>query len=97
MRTVAVCRWAWRTQQTTTYSMLVYIFNVLRFSFFLMSPQWVYNILEKKAESEGIVYEDPDPEVGFILLPHFKWDQKQVILYTCASEPYFLGMPPTGK
>ncbi|XP_075899638.1 m7GpppX diphosphatase-like isoform X2 [Nelusetta ayraudi] len=42
------------------------------------SVQWVYNILEKKAETEGIVYEDPDPEVGFILLPHFKWDQKQV-------------------
>lgn len=40
--------------------------------------QWVYNILEKKAEAERIVYEDPDPEVGFVLLPDFKWDQKQV-------------------
>ncbi|XP_068571460.1 m7GpppX diphosphatase [Cebidichthys violaceus] len=42
------------------------------------SVQWVHNILEKKAEAERIVYEDPDPEVGFVLLPDFKWDQKQV-------------------
>ncbi|XP_042349373.1 m7GpppX diphosphatase [Plectropomus leopardus] len=42
------------------------------------SVQWVYNILEKKAEADRIVYEDPDPDVGFVLLPDFKWDQKQV-------------------
>ncbi|XP_022069700.2 m7GpppX diphosphatase [Acanthochromis polyacanthus] len=42
------------------------------------SMQWVYNILEKKAEADRIVYEDPDPQVGFVLLPDFKWDQKQV-------------------
>ncbi|XP_075899621.1 m7GpppX diphosphatase-like [Nelusetta ayraudi] len=42
-----------------------------------LGVQWVYNILEKKAESERVVYEDQDPEVGFILLPDFKWDQKQ--------------------
>ncbi|XP_037116954.1 m7GpppX diphosphatase [Syngnathus acus] len=41
------------------------------------SVQWVYNILEKKAESERIVFEDPDPKLGFVLLPDFKWDQKQ--------------------
>ncbi|XP_036381386.1 m7GpppX diphosphatase [Megalops cyprinoides] len=41
------------------------------------SLQWVYNILEKKAEADRIIYEDPDPEVGFVLLPDFKWDQKQ--------------------
>lgn len=40
--------------------------------------QWVYNILEKKAEADRIIYEDPDPVVGFVLLPDFKWDQKQV-------------------
>uniref|UniRef100_W5M411 Decapping enzyme, scavenger n=1 Tax=Lepisosteus oculatus TaxID=7918 RepID=W5M411_LEPOC len=39
---------------------------------------WVYNILEKKAEADRIVYEDPDPDVGFVLLPDFKWDQKQL-------------------
>ncbi|XP_049441797.1 m7GpppX diphosphatase [Epinephelus fuscoguttatus] len=42
------------------------------------SVQWVHNILEKKAEADRIVYEDPDPVVGFVLLPDFKWDQKQV-------------------
>lgn len=44
----------------------------------LFIPQWVYNILQKKAEVERIVYEDPDPDTGFILLPDFKWNQKQV-------------------
>ncbi|XP_013884891.1 m7GpppX diphosphatase [Austrofundulus limnaeus] len=42
------------------------------------SLQWVYNILEKKAEADRILYEDPDLELGFVLLPDFKWDQKQV-------------------
>ncbi|XP_055015534.1 m7GpppX diphosphatase [Boleophthalmus pectinirostris] len=42
------------------------------------SLQWVYNILEKKAESDRILFEDPDPNTGFVLLPDFKWNQKQV-------------------
>uniref|UniRef100_A0AAY4AEB9 m7GpppX diphosphatase n=1 Tax=Denticeps clupeoides TaxID=299321 RepID=A0AAY4AEB9_9TELE len=42
------------------------------------SVQWVYNILEKKAEADRIVFEDPDPDTGFVLLPDFKWDQKQL-------------------
>ncbi|XP_022098424.1 m7GpppX diphosphatase-like [Acanthaster planci] len=41
--------------------------------------QWVYNILEKKAEEvERIVYEDPDHQDGFVLLPDMKWDRKQM-------------------
>lgn len=36
--------------------------------------QWVYNILEHKSESERIVFEDPNPETGFILLPDLKWN-----------------------
>lgn len=40
--------------------------------------QWVYNILEHKSESERIVFEDPDQETGFVLLPDLKWDGKQV-------------------
>ncbi|XP_064606734.1 m7GpppX diphosphatase-like [Liolophura sinensis] len=40
------------------------------------SVQWVYNILEKKKESERILYEDCDPETGFILIPDMKWDLK---------------------
>lgn len=42
------------------------------------SVQWVYNILEKKAEADRIIFENPDPENGFILIPDFKWDQKQM-------------------
>lgn len=38
--------------------------------------QWVYNILEHKKEVESILYEDPDPKLGFIILPDLKWDQK---------------------
>jgi hypothetical protein len=41
--------------------------------------QWVYNILEKKAEAERLIFEDPDPELGFTLHPDLKWDEKQVM------------------
>ncbi|NXP81787.1 DCPS diphosphatase, partial [Ramphastos sulfuratus] len=40
--------------------------------------QWVYNILEKKAEAERIIHENPDPCSGFVLLPDFKWNQSQL-------------------
>lgn len=43
-----------------------------------LSLQWVYNILDHKKETERILYEDPDPEIGFILLPDMKWDTKQM-------------------
>ncbi|KAI1286094.1 m7GpppX diphosphatase [Halotydeus destructor] len=39
---------------------------------------WVINILDHKKETERIVFEDPDPEVGFVLLPDSKWDRKQL-------------------
>lgn len=38
--------------------------------------QWVYNILDHKKETERIIFEDPDKELGFILLPDLKWDGK---------------------
>ena len=38
----------------------------------------MYNILEKKAEQDRIVYEDSHPEHGFILLPDLKWEQTQL-------------------
>ncbi|GFX21896.1 m7GpppX diphosphatase [Trichonephila clavipes] len=41
------------------------------------SLQWVYNILQHKSETERIVFEDPDPELGFILLPDLKWDESE--------------------
>ena len=34
--------------------------------------------MDKKTESERIVYEDPDPQNGFILLPDMKWDGKTI-------------------
>ncbi|NXA56425.1 DCPS diphosphatase, partial [Nothocercus julius] len=40
--------------------------------------QWVYNILEKKAEAERIIYENPDPQHGFVLVPDLKWNQSQL-------------------
>ncbi|XP_065220430.1 m7GpppX diphosphatase [Planococcus citri] len=42
-----------------------------------LSLEWVFNILEHKSEKDRIVYEDTDPENGFILIPDLKWDGKQ--------------------
>ncbi|EDW97785.1 m7GpppX diphosphatase [Drosophila yakuba] len=42
------------------------------------SLEWVYNILEHKQEKERIVYENDDPNTGFILLPDLKWDGRNV-------------------
>jgi m7GpppX diphosphatase len=39
---------------------------------------WVYNVLEHKKEADRIIYENTDPNVGFILAPDFKWSGKQV-------------------
>ena len=38
----------------------------------------MYNILDGKSEVERVVYNDPDPEIGFVLLPDLKWDQKEL-------------------
>eukprot|EP00794_Sanderia_malayensis_P016883 gene16883-18589_t len=42
------------------------------------SLQWVYNILEHKAETDRIIFEDTDPENGFVLIPDLKWNEKQL-------------------
>lgn len=34
----------------------------------------MFNILDHKKETDRIVFEDPDPSTGFILLPDLKWD-----------------------
>ncbi|KAM6334489.1 m7GpppX diphosphatase isoform 3-T7 [Alca torda] len=39
--------------------------------------EWVYNILEKKAEADRIIHENPDPSNGFVLVPDLKWNQNQ--------------------
>lgn len=43
-----------------------------------LSFQWVYNILDKKAEADRIVFENPDSSDGFVLIPDLKWNQQQV-------------------
>ncbi|XP_033375578.1 m7GpppX diphosphatase isoform X1 [Parus major] len=48
------------------------------------SIQWVYNILEKKAEADRIVHENPDPSNGFVLVPDLKWNQNQH-KYSCMA------------
>ncbi|KAE8223817.1 hypothetical protein CF319_g3208 [Tilletia indica] len=37
---------------------------------------WVYNILDKIKEKDSIIYEEPSPESGFIIVPDLKWDQQ---------------------
>ena len=38
----------------------------------------MYNILEGREEQDRVVYQDAHPETGFVLLPDFKWDQKDL-------------------
>ncbi|EIE20512.1 scavenger mRNA decapping enzyme, partial [Coccomyxa subellipsoidea C-169] len=47
--------------------------------------QWVYNILEKKAEVERLIFEDRHPETGFVVHPDMKWDQTQLHALYCVS------------
>lgn len=42
---------------------------------------WVYNILEHKKEADKILYEDSDPETGFIILPDYKWNGQIETMY----------------
>jgi m7GpppX diphosphatase len=42
------------------------------------SLKWVHNILDHKSETERIVCDIEDPEIGFVLLPDMKWDGKQM-------------------
>ncbi len=42
------------------------------------SLDWLYNVLDHKKEADRIIYENTDPNVGFILAPDLKWSGKQV-------------------
>ena len=55
-----------------------FILNNFHLSLVSPLPQWVYNVLDGKAEQDRMIYQDPHPETGFVLLPDFKWDQKDV-------------------
>ena len=56
------------------------------------SLQWVYNILEHKKESDRIIFEDLDPEVGFILLPDMKWNVEDLASLYCIALPLKRGI-----
>lgn len=36
----------------------------------------VYNILSHTVEADRILYEDPSPSSGFLIIPDLKWDRK---------------------
>lgn len=46
---------------------------------------WVHNILNRKAEAERLLFEDPDPALGFVLHPDLKWDQQQTTSLYCLA------------
>eukprot|EP01135_Chromosphaera_perkinsii_P003312 Nk52_evm12s240 gene=Nk52_evmTU12s240 len=46
---------------------------------------WVYNILSKKAEAERMIYENTNPETGFVLHPDLKWDEQQITNLYCLA------------
>ncbi|XP_012173188.1 m7GpppX diphosphatase [Bombus terrestris] len=51
------------------------------------SIEWVYNILEHKAEQDKIVYEDKDEKTGFIIVNDLKWDGQTNTL-KCIALPF---------
>lgn len=57
--------------------------------------QWVYNILDKKAEADRIVFENPDPADGFVLIPDLKWNQQQVRDFLLSASCSRAGQGPT--
>ena len=38
----------------------------------------MYNILNGTSEADRVIYKDPDPVNGFIILPDLKWDAKDI-------------------
>lgn len=42
-------------------------------------------MLSHEKEADRIIFEDPDPEVGFILAPDLKWDGKVVESLYCSA------------
>jgi m7GpppX diphosphatase len=70
----------------------VILLNMLTHSF------RVYQILAHEKEADRIVFEDPDPERGFIILPDLKWDQTSLsALVSDSLLPVYhlLGLKPT--
>lgn len=70
-----VCKIEMWNPLQTSYVFIMFL-CCWRILFFFL--QWIYNILEHKKEEDRIVFEDPDPELGFILLPDMKWTGEQM-------------------
>ena len=49
---------------------------------------WVYNALEKRAEVDLNVCDDPHPETGFLLQRDYKWDGTQLTELYCLALVY---------
>ena len=49
------------------------------------SPAWIREVLDHKKEADRIIFEDSDPETGFMLLPDYKWDGKQIENLYCLA------------
>jgi m7GpppX diphosphatase len=47
--------------------------------------QWVYNILDHAAEPERKVYEDLDPDTGFVMQTDLKWEQSRLDQLHCLA------------
>ena len=48
------------------------------------SLEWVYNILDHGKEVDRIIFEDPDPVHGFMLMKDMKWSDKVESLHVTA-------------
>ncbi|KAM3728097.1 m7GpppX diphosphatase [Dirofilaria immitis] len=47
--------------------------------------KWIFNLLEHKVEVDRIIFDDTDPQNGFILAPDLKWDGENLAnLYVLA-------------
>lgn len=75
-------------QNWSSVNLLCPFFQFITLPFLEKQPagtnDWVYNILDHKAETERIVYEDSDPDTGFILAPDFKWAGQMEDFYCLA-------------
>nr|CAB3236413.1 m7GpppX diphosphatase-like [Phallusia mammillata] len=58
----------------------------------IFNIQWVYNILDHKAEMERIIFEDQNEETGFVLLPDMKWDTKDADSFYAIALPRKRGL-----
>ena len=38
----------------------------------------MFNILDGKSEVDRVIYSDSDSDIGFVMVPDMKWDQKEL-------------------